>query len=545
MRIALWRPLLAAGLVVASLGLGGRASAQDGVWTTATPLPNTDANGEAAVIDGELYWQGSAQPNLEIYDPANGTWVMIAPVPADFASSRLAAAVGDRFYITGGCENGDCNSPTSAMQIYDAPSNAWSTGPSAPVALSFRSGGVINGKIYAVGGSKGNFPGGASSELDVFDPVAGTWTTKSAMPTARLDAASAVVNGKLYVAGGISGNAPGFTMYSTLEIYDPASDAWTTGASLPVPLWGPMGAEANGFFYTVGGITSVVNGQVIYTNAVYAYNPGSGTWTSVTPIPVSGGIYGGGLASINGKLFAVGGFTASGILASVEVFTPSTTSGFAQLNGGNTSTGNQTITGSVNATSFSGDGSALTNVTATGLFCAGCVGNTQLGVNYAGSASQGGPATSALAAVQSSNALDLGGVAAGNYARLDTGNNFTGNQAINGNVAITGTASTTRSITIGDGGTPITGHLSSTFDPTFPALKPGACTSASFPFTGARDGDTTALGLPNTRMTGGGSIVYTAWVSAADTITIQACNANASPQKTAGAGTIRLDIWKH
>jgi uncharacterized repeat protein (TIGR03803 family) len=65
-------------------------------------------------------------------------------------------------------------------------------------------------------------------------------------------------------------------------------------------------------------------------------------------------------------------------------------------NGGNTLTGTQTITGSVSATSFSGNGSGLSGVTAAGLACAGCVGNTQLGVNYAGSTAQGGPAVNAL-----------------------------------------------------------------------------------------------------------------------------------------------------
>jgi hypothetical protein len=99
---------------------------------------------------------------------------------------------------------------------------------------------------------------------------------------------------------------------------------------------------------------------------------------------------------------------------------------------------------------------------------------------------------------------------------------------------------------IGSGGTPITEHLSILVNPTFVALKPGACTTANFTFTGASDGDTTALCVPNARMTGGGNLVYTVWVSAPGTITIQVCNVNAStPQKTAGSGAIRLDVWKH
>jgi hypothetical protein len=214
----------------------------------------------------------------------------------------------------------------------------------------------------------------------------------------------------------------------------------------------------------------------------------------------------------------------------------------------------------VTASSFTGSGAGLTNVTATtataanSLNCTGCVGNTQLGIAYAGSASQGGPATSALLAA---NSAALGGIAAVNYARLDTGNNFTGNQNVTGNVSVTGSESvggnlnvtgnsaTTGSVSIG-GGTAITEHISVLVNPTFVALKPGECASQSFTLTGAADGDTIALGVPNARMTGGGNLIYTAWVSAADTISVQACNANAnSPQKTAGTGSIRVDLWKH
>lgn len=99
-------------------------------------------------------------------------------------------------------------------------------------------------------------------------------------------------------------------------------------------------------------------------------------------------------------------------------------SGLSQLNGGNSFTGNQTVNGNVTATSFSGSGSGLTGVnaataaTASGLNCAGCVGNPQLGVNYAGSASQGGAA---------SNALLFGGLAPSAFPTLG-GNTFTGQQ---------------------------------------------------------------------------------------------------------------------
>jgi hypothetical protein len=40
------------------------------------------------------------------------------------------------------------------------------------------------------------------------------------------------------------------------------------------------------------------------------------------------------------------------------------------------------------------------------------------------------------------------------------------------------------------------------------------------------------------------TVIYTAWVSAANTVTVQACDILGT-QKTAGTGSIRVDLWKH
>jgi len=177
--------------------------------------------------------------------------------------------------------------------------------------------------------------------------------------------------------------------------------------------------------------------------------------------------------------------------------------GAVLTNGNNTLTGNQTINGTVSATSFFGSGSGLTSV----------------------------------------NALMLGGLSpsafqpAGSYALLNLGNNFIGNQSITGNLGVSG------SVTIGSSGTPITEHLSRTFNPAFllPAL-PIPCANVTLTFTGVSVGDTVALGIPPTRTTG--NIVYMAWVSAPDTVTIRACTYGPAAPNF-GSGSIRVDIWKH
>jgi hypothetical protein len=213
--------------------------------------------------------------------------------------------------------------------------------------------------------------------------------------------------------------------------------------------------------------------------------------------------------------------------------------GVVLTNGNNTLNGNQTIDGSLNAYSFLGNGSGLTNVMASGLNCTSCIGNMQLGINYAGSSSQGGPAA---------NALMLGGFPAGAFqpagSYATTGANlFTGSQSITGNVSITGNSATAGTATIGSAGTPIVQHLSSTFSATFKPIVKAGCTSQSFTFAGVNDGDTVALGVPNERMTVA-DIIFSAWVSAANTITIRACAFALKPTGF-GSGAIRVDVWQH
>jgi hypothetical protein len=103
--------------------------------------------------------------------------------------------------------------------------------------------------------------------------------------------------------------------------------------------------------------------------------------------------------------------------------------------------GNIKASGGVTASSFSGDGSGLSNLpagTANNLNCTGCVSSSEVDFLYAGSATKGGPATSAVTADTATNALNLGGATATNFARRDVGNAFTGDQGITGNLSVSG-----------------------------------------------------------------------------------------------------------
>ena len=273
------------------------------------------------------------------------------------------------------------------------------------------------------------------------------------------------------------------------------------------------------------GVAITQNGTLAYVanqndNTVSVIN--TGTNTVVTTIPVGTKPYG------------------------VAVAPGDDDSQFALLNGNNTFNGNQTMNGTLSATNFVGNGSGLTGVSAA-------TANT---ANFA------------------ANAAQLGGVAAGRYARLDIANTFNGNEIVTGSVNIfgnvsapivfanivsapfvmasntsvsgnesTNTLSTTGAVTIG-GGTPILEHLSQTPNISVPPIAPNNCATLSpVTFSGASDGDTIALGVKNA-MTSGGNLTYFAWVSATNTVTIKVCNPHGTTNSTL-TGTIRVDIWKH
>ncbi len=465
--------------------------AQNGTWATKAPMPTARQVLGVGVVNGKLYAvggttsvtsSGSDFSVVEVYDPVTDTWSTKAPMPTP-RHGLAVAVINGVLYAVGGYSFNTCNCDLSTLEAYDPVSNTWSTKAPMPTAREGLVVGAINGVLYAVGGS---LNGSNLSSVEAYNPVSNTWSTKAPMPTPTTGPAGDVVDGIFYVAGGANSSGS----LSTLQAYDPATDSWLTKTSMPTPHYLLGAGVANEIFYALGGYQNIAT--------VEAYDPRTDSWTGAPSMP-TGRIPGAGV--VNGVLYAVGGYdyNAGTALGTNEAFTP-IAPGTAMLAGGNTFSGNQTVNGAVSATSFTGSGMGLTGV----------------------------------------NAVTLGGIPSLSYARVDVGNSFTGNQSISGNLSTAGS-------TILGGGTPIVEHLSALFNPSIAALKPATCATANFTLTGASDGDTLALGVPNARMTGGTGVIlnYFAWVSATNTVTIQVCNVGGSPQKTAGTGAIRVDVWKH
>jgi len=98
-------------------------------------------------------------------------------------------------------------------------------------------------------------------------------------------------------------------------------------------------------------------------------------------------------------------------------------------------------------------------------------------------------------------------------------------------------------LTIG-GGTAIKNHLSATASLDYDLSAAGiTCQDLTITVTGAADGDTVGLGVPNALASSAG-VVLSGFVSSANTVTVRACDVTSSNPDPAGA-TVRADVWVH
>jgi hypothetical protein len=239
----------------------------------------------------------------------------------------------------------------------------------------------------------------------------------------------------------------------------------------------------------------------------------------------------------NGKVLVAGGLGPGlSTLASAELYELVTDddSGLAQLNSSNTFTGNQTVNGNVNATNFAGNGAGVTHISPAN------IDPGTAAISISGTAANATNAVNAANATNAGNAANLGGIVAGNYARLDIGNALTGNQVVNGNISASG------SLAIG-GGDPIVKYISRTYGITVPKLSNGSCTTISVAFSGTLGtNDTIALGVPSTFMAAGGALMFQAFETPPNAFIIRACNVSTTgPPTSAVTDNIRVDLFMH
>ena len=248
-----------------------------------------------------------------------GTWTTVASMPTPSSYLTATAGANGLLYAFGGTNNNN-STYLNTVQGYNSSTNTWTTEAPMPTANAYAAavaGG--NGLIYVLGGF--NPFVGALNTVQVYNPSTNTWTTAASMPTATYGEGAAVgANGLLYVFGGagVSGTL------NTVQAYNPSTNTWTTAAPMPNAfLYMAAAAGSNGLLYVVGG-QDQENGNIDVLNTVYAYNPATNTWTTEASMPTASD-QPAAVVGDNGLLYVLGGYNGSW-LNTAQVYNPATNS---------------------------------------------------------------------------------------------------------------------------------------------------------------------------------------------------------------------------
>lgn len=158
----------------------------------------------------------------------------------------------------------------------------------------------VNGKIYVIGGrANASYSRNPLTTVEMFDPATNTWTTRAPMPTARAGLAVAAVNGKIYAMAGDAGTSGTQVNLKTVEMYDPVANTWVMKASMNEL------RQVNATAAVVGLKIFVMGG---FSSKLEVYDTVANSWVYKSAAPFSNGV---GATSADGKVYLANSRTSS------------------------------------------------------------------------------------------------------------------------------------------------------------------------------------------------------------------------------------------
>jgi N-acetylneuraminic acid mutarotase len=279
------------------------ASVTENSWMPKAPMPGAGDGFKAGMMNNKVYVFGSnVTYEYDLYG-----WATKKPMPTSRGDFALATYQNNIYCIGGRTNSG----PEGANEVYDPVSDSWENNTAMPTPRHGLDANVVNGRIYLISGliPWSDFPNvnidlyttyKLTNITEVYDPATDTWTTKTPIPNAVSYYASAVVNGKIYIIS-----------ETLTQVYDQETDSWSYGASPPFSVDMAGGATVAGVtpqrIYVIGGRLSGWEQSGLQVAYNQVYNPENDSWSLGSPMPTAR--YGLAVAVANDKIFAIGGLT--------------------------------------------------------------------------------------------------------------------------------------------------------------------------------------------------------------------------------------------
>lgn len=333
------------GLVIASIVQVYASSClpcKDGAWLDLAPIPIAprQEHTTVALTHSTLAIFGGIVPDdefpittdiMQLYDIPTNTWTSAAAIPVPLNHAN-AAVVDGKIYILGGL----AVAPDGAWRavhdswVYDAEENEWT--PIAPMPNGTARGsaamGVHGKKIYLAGGMTTlDIFGGYQDSVDTvsaFDTSCGTWTVlPGRLPESRDHAGGAVVGSKYYVLGGRYFGQQGKrgTVFS-LDLENPNATWETSPARMPTPRGGVSAGTIKTSIYIFGGEGNEAEGSKGVFNETEVFDTVTETWEKLGPMKLPR--HGTSAVAVGGRVYIPGGGTqqSGGPVNTTDMFCP-------------------------------------------------------------------------------------------------------------------------------------------------------------------------------------------------------------------------------
>jgi hypothetical protein len=301
---------------------GGGDGAVSGSWTrTGSPINHWGAGSGTLMADGRVLFAGAgpAGTNAEIYDPATGTWKATTSMPKLRSGNVIIGLRDGRVLIA----NGDDYTFGTSNQawLFDPATETWSETGSTLAIRRVAIGARLNdGRVLVVG-----YPNGADFGdpfAEVYDPATGTWSATGPMLSPRTpDTATTLIDGRVLVTGDDLHNP---------ELYDPVSNSWSPAGSLRTARSGHRVARlADGRALVAGGYADRFRPAETTLASVEIYDPAANAWTTAAPM-IAARTFGHSATTLaDGRVLVAGGSDdrlplGDRILDGAELYNPAT-----------------------------------------------------------------------------------------------------------------------------------------------------------------------------------------------------------------------------
>jgi hypothetical protein len=278
-------------------------------WSAGVSLPTARAGVVAVQASNQftvILGGSSGEILVPTFAAANPAWQTTIGYTTPLDQPRVSAGAGvlaDGNLLLFGGQNTEGDPLSSAYDFGGNPANVASM-KNARYQFGYAT--DENHLVYAIGGVGDS---GTLSSVEVFNQATNTWTTLASLPK-PLSSLSAVADGAghIFAFGGLDSNG---NLSSAVYRYTIATNKWDPMASLPVATDNTAAVlGSNGLIYVLGGLTN--SGTTIQTTAnVESYNETTNSWTAQTALPSPVSSEAATVDSL-GRIVVAGGFDVNG-----------------------------------------------------------------------------------------------------------------------------------------------------------------------------------------------------------------------------------------